>query len=80
MKTGTKRIIYILLSLISLFCLVIWLFACLFACGQLYDTYNLWNYLSDAPVAVLILLGLFGAFAGFLVAAIRTKKEDIGEK
>lgn len=73
MKTHVKRITFILLSLISLFCLVVWLFACLFAAGQLYNTYDLWVYISDAPVAVLIIIGLFTAFAGFLIAAIRTK-------
>ena len=52
------------------------LFACLFACGQLYDTYDLRVYLSDASVAVLISLGLFGAFASFLVAAIRVKNNE----
>lgn len=75
MKTRTKRIIYIILSLISLFCLVCWLFACLFAVGQLYNTYDLWMYMSDAPVAVLIIIVLFAAFAGFLIAAIRTREK-----
>ena len=75
MKTRTKRIIYIILSLISLFCLVFWLFACLFAVGQLYNTYDLWMYMSDAPVAVLIIIVLFAAFAGFLIAAIRTREK-----
>ena len=67
-----------MLSLISLFCLILWLSACLFAVGQLYNTYDLWIYLSDAPFAVLIIVVLFAAFIGFLVAAIRTndKKEQ----
>ena len=73
MKKHAKRIIFILLSLISLFCLVIWLFACLFAVGHLYNTYDLWVYLADAPIAVLIIVVLFAAFVGFLVAAILTK-------
>ena len=76
MKTHVKRITFILLSLISLFCLVVWLFACLFAAGQLYNTYDLWVYISDAPVAVLIIIGLFTAFVGFLIAAIRTKDKE----
>lgn len=75
MKKRTKRITFIILSLISLVCLVIWLFACLFAAGQLYNAYDLWVYLSDAPIAVAIIVGLFAAFVGFLVAAIRTKTE-----
>lgn len=73
MKKHAKRIIFILLSLISLFCLILWLFACLFAVGQLYNTYDLWVYFSDAPIAVLIIIVLFTSFVGFLVAAIRTK-------
>ncbi len=52
------------------------MFACLFAAGQLYDTYDLWVYISDAPAAVLIIIGLFAAFAGFLIAAIRTKDKE----
>lgn len=73
MKKHAKRVIFILLSLISLFCLIIWVFACLFAAGQLYNTYDLWVYFSDAPIAVLIIVVLFTAFVGFLVAAILTK-------
>lgn len=75
MNKRAKRVTYIILSLISLVCLVIWLFACLFAAGQLYNAYGLWEYLSDAPIAVAIIIGLLAAFIGFLVAAIRTKKE-----
>ena len=58
--------------------------ACLFATGQLYDSYELWKYLADAPVAVLILAGLLAAAIASLVAAIRIKdkssKEDIEQK
>jgi hypothetical protein len=36
---------------------------------------DLWDYLSDAPIAVAIIIGLLAAFVGFLVAAIRTKPE-----
>ena len=76
MKTRAKRITFIMLSLLSLVCLVIWLFACLFAVGQLYNTYDLWIYLSDAPIAVAIIIGLFAAFVGFLMAAIKTKTDE----
>lgn len=75
-KGKAKKITYIMLSLISLACLGIWLFACLFACGQLYDTYDLWVYLSGAPVAVAIIIALLAAFIGFLVAAICVRKMD----
>ena len=60
----------------SLFLLVVWLMACLFAVGQMYNTYDLWVYLDDAPVAVLSLIALFAAFIGFLVAAIRIKDTE----
>ena len=76
MKARTKRSIFILLSLISLLLLAVWLTACLFAAGQLYDTYDLRTYLADAPAAVLILLVLFAAFTGFVIAAIRAKDTD----
>lgn len=79
-KGRAKRITYIMLSLISLVCLGMWLFACLFACGQLYDTYDLWVYLSGAPVAVAIIIALLAAFIGFLVAAIRVRKRDETEE
>jgi hypothetical protein len=52
-----------------------WLLACLFACGQLYDTYDLWEYISGAPIAVAIIIGLLASFIGFLAAAIRVKAE-----
>ena len=52
-----------------------WLLACLFACGQLYDTYDLWEYISDAPGAVAIIIGLLASFIGFSAAAIRVKAE-----
>jgi hypothetical protein len=52
-----------------------WLLACIFACGQLYDTYDLWKYISDAPGAVAIIIGLLASFIGFSAAAIRVKAE-----
>ncbi|MDO5139068.1 MAG: LapA family protein [Oscillospiraceae bacterium] len=70
---NSKRIGLILLGIALLMSMGFWLIACLFACGQLYDTYDLWMYISDAPVAVAIIIALFvGAVASF-VAAIRTK-------
>jgi hypothetical protein len=74
-KEKAKRTPYKMLSLISLGCLAMWLFACLFACGQLYDTYDLWEYISDAPIAVAIIIGLLASFIGFLAAAICVKAE-----
>ncbi len=73
MKTRTKRILFILLAIFFLLCLGMWLLACLFAVGQLYNTYDLWVYLADAPVAVLIIVALFAAFVASIVAAIRVK-------
>ena len=78
MKKKPSRLTLIMLSLISLFCLLFWLFACLFAVGQLYDTYDLKVYFTDAPVAVLITAALFAAFVGFLVAAIKAKSRKKG--
>ena len=74
-KAKAKRIIYIMLSILSLIGLCMWLLACLFACGQLYDTYDLWKYISDAPGAVAIIIGLLASFIGFSAAAIRVKAE-----
>ena len=74
-KAKVKRIIYIMLAILSLIGLCIWLLACLFACGQLYDTYDLWEYISDAPGAVAIIIGLLASFIGFSAAAIRVKTE-----
>ena len=75
-KAKAKRIAYIVLSILSLAGLCMWLLACLFACGQLYDTYDLWEYISDAPGAVAIIIGLLASFIGFLAAAIRVKTEE----
>ena len=74
-KAKAKRIIYIMLAILSLAGLCMWLLACLFACGQLYDTYDLWEYISDAPIAVAIIIGLLASFIGFLAAAICVKAE-----
>ena len=68
MKPTTKRVILILFAFIFL------LLACLFAVGQLYNTYNLWTYFADAPIAVLILVGLLAACIACIVAAIKVKK------
>ena len=76
MKMNSKRIGFILLGIALLVSLGFWLIACLFACGQLYNTYDLWVYIKDAPVAVLIIIALFvGSIASF-VAAVRAKKKS----
>ncbi len=71
---NSKRIGFILLGIALLISLGFWLIACLFACGQLYNTYDLWFYISDAPVAVLIIIVLFAGSIASFVAAIRAKK------
>ena len=76
MKMNSKRIGFILLGIALLISLGFWLIACLFACGQLYNTYDLWFYLSDAPVAVLIIIVLFAGSIASFVAAIRAKKKS----
>jgi len=72
-KSTKKRIGFVILGIILLLCLGVWLIACLFACGQLYDTYDLWVYIKDAPVAVAIIVVLFAGVVASFVAAIRTK-------
>ena len=72
-KSIKKRIGFVILGIILLLCLGVWLIACLFACGQLYDTYDLWVYIKDAPVAVAIIVVLFAGAVASFVAAIRTR-------
>ena len=60
-KAKAKRIIYIMLAILSLAGLCMWLLACLFACGQRYDTYDLWEYISDATIVVAIIRGLLAS-------------------
>ncbi len=76
MKARTKRVFFILLAIFFLLCLGMWLLACLFATGQLYGSYDFWKYLSDAPVAVLIIVALFAAFVASIVAAIRVRDKQ----
>ena len=76
MKINSKRIGFILLGIALLISLGFWLIACLFACGQLYNTYDLWVYIKDAPVAVLIIIVLFAGSIASFVAAIRAKNKS----
>lgn len=76
MNKRTKRAGYIILGILLLLGLGVWLIACLFACGQLYDTYDLWIYMSDAPIAVLIIVALFAGSVASFIAAIRVKDRE----
>ena len=76
MKMNSKRIGFILLGIALLRSLGFWLIACLFACGQLYNTYDQWIYIKDAPVAVLIIIVLFAGSIASFVAAIRAKNKS----
>ena len=76
MKMNSKWIGFILLGIALLISLGFWLIACLFACGQLYNTYDLWVYIKDAPVAVLIIIALFAGSIASFVAAVRVKKKS----
>ena len=76
MKMNSKRIGFILLGIALLISLGFWRIACLFACGQLYNTYDLWIYIKDAPVAVLIIIVLFAGSIASFVAAIRAKNKS----
>lgn len=73
MKKRSKRILFIVLGIVLLLCLGMWLIACVAACGQLYDTYDLWAYITDAPAAVLVLILLFAGTVASFVTAIRAK-------
>lgn len=64
----------IILSVLFLIGFMLWLMACLFAVGQLHNTYNLFIYFKESPIAVLILVFLLGASIASLVAAVRLKK------
>ena len=72
---NSKRIGFILLGIALLISLGFWLIACLFACGQLYNTYDLWVYMSDAPVAVLIIIALFAGSIASFAAAVSAKNK-----
>lgn len=76
MKTRGKRIALIVTAIFLLICDCMWLLACLFAVGQLYDTYDLMAYLGEAPVAAIILIGLFAAAVFCVVRAITLKGKD----
>jgi hypothetical protein len=53
----------------------VWIAACLFAAGQLNDSYNLWTYFSEAPVSVLIAACLLGAAIACIVGASKICKK-----
>ena len=76
MKTRGKRAGLILVAIFLLIADCMWLLACLFAVGQLYDTYDLKLYLGEAPVAVAILVGLFAAAVICVVRALTLKDKD----
>ena len=76
MKMNSKRIGFILLGIALLISLGFWIIACLFACGQLYNTYDLWVYIKDAPIAVLIIIVLFAGSIASFVAAVRAKSKE----
>ena len=71
-----KRWVRVVLTILALFLFIAagtWLLACLFASGQLYNSYNLWQFFWDAPLAALILVGLLGSSVGLAVFLIKKK-------
>lgn len=72
MKTWS-RIALIILSIVALLCSVMWFFACAFASGQLYDSYNMWQFFIQAPAASLILIGLLALSVLLFVLGVRKK-------
>lgn len=75
MNPKVKRVFLVIMGIFFLLCLGIWLMACLFAAGQLNDSYNLWDYFSDAPVSVLIVIGLGAASVASFVGAVRARSD-----
>lgn len=80
MKTRGKRIALIVIAIFLLIFDSMWLMACLFAVGQLYDTYDLRVYLSEAPIALIVLIGLFAAAVFCVVRAITLKDKGGNDK
>jgi len=70
-----KRVILLLLAVFFVLCMCVWIAACLFAAGQLNDSYNLWTYFSEAPVSVLIAACLLGAAIACIVGASKICKK-----
>lgn len=71
-----KRWVRILLTVLALFLFIAagtWLLACLLAAGQLYGSYNLWQFFWEAPLAALILAGLLVSSAALAVFLIKKK-------
>lgn len=80
LKTRGKRIALIVTAIFLLIFDSMWLMACLFAVGQLYNTYDLKVYLSEAPIAVVILIGLFVAAVLCVVRAFTLKDKEKGNE
>jgi hypothetical protein len=80
LKTRGKRIALIVTAIFLLIFDSMWLMACLFAVGQLYNTYDLKVYLSEAPIAVVILIGLFVAAVLCVVRAVTLKDKEKGNE
>ena len=71
-----KRWVRVLLTILAVFLFIAagtWVLACLFAAGQLYNSYNLWQFFWNAPVASLILVGLLGSCIALVVFLIKKK-------
>ena len=73
-RTLGKRILLILASIIVLLCDGMWFLACVFASGQLYDSYEMWKFFIHAPIATLILLVLLALSVFLFVLAVKRKK------
>ena len=71
-----KRWVRVVLTVLALFLFIAagtWFLACLFAAGQLYNSYDLWQFFWEAPLAALILAGLLGSSVFLFVFLIKKK-------
>lgn len=71
-----KPLVRVGLTILALFMFMgagTWLLISLFAAKQLYNSYNLWQFFYDAPMAALILAGMLGGSILLFIFLIKKK-------
>ena len=71
-----KPVVRVVLTLLALFLFMgagTWLLVCLFAARQLYNSYNLWQFFYDAPMAAAIMVGFLGGSILLFIFLIKKK-------
>jgi len=68
------RILLIVLSVLILAADVIWFMACVFASGQLYNSYNMLQFFVDAPLAAVTIIVPLALAVFLFVLAVRKRK------